>query len=129
VDQDSLTPGARVARRRGDNLRRTLVAPLLAALLAAAATALAASQGAFAAGGQSTVVVNPGTTTIIAGYGYSCQDTIRTPNWSCQYGPPSGPAKTPITTVSKGSRTMTVESLLRPTVVLQNGDYVTTIKR
>lgn len=129
MDPDPTVPAPRPSRRRIAAPRRTLVASLLSALLAAAATALAAGQGAFAAGGQSTVVVNPGTTTIIAGYGYSCQDTIRTPNWACQYGPPNGPARTPITTVAKGSRTMTVQSLLRPTVVFSDGEYVTTIKR
>ena len=93
-----------------------LVACSLSALAAAGGTALAGGQGAFAAGGQRTIVINPGTTTVIAGYGYSCQDTGRIPNWGCQYGSPSGPEGTPITTVFKGSRTMTIQSLQRPTV-------------
>ena len=129
LNQESHSSRFHRSRRSHGDSRRTLVACSLSALLAAGGTALAGSQGAFAAGGQRTIVINPGTTTIVAGYGYSCQDTTRTPNWGCQYGAPSGPAGTPITTVFKGSRTMTIQSLLRPTVRFTSGEYWTTVKR
>ena len=118
-----------MARSRVERHRKvqTSLACLLSAVAAAGATALAASQGAFAAGGR--VVIEPGTSTVIAGYGYSCQDTIRTPNWGCSYGPIDGPEGTPIMTVFKGQRTMTIESLQRPTVQHQAGEYLTTVRR
>ena len=60
--------------------------------------------------------VQPGPPFVLVGYGYTCQSTVRTPAFSCSYNEPYRPTGTPIMTISKGSRTMYIQSFQRPTV-------------
>jgi hypothetical protein len=99
-----------------------------ACCLSAAIAALAGS----GASGSSLPVGPPlrrGRPIVIKGYGYSCQSTARTPNWACWYGKPYGPSHTPITTVFKGSRKMMIQSLRRPAISRDGGEWVTTVSR
>lgn len=101
----------------------------LLACVASAALGAAAIGGSGLAAGEHTVVLRPDQRLTIQGYRYTCESTSRTPNFGCQYGPPDRPARTPIWTVFKGSRTVVVQSLARPHVSHQSGIYETTITR
>jgi hypothetical protein len=87
--------------------------------------------GAFA--GASTLAtgapVKPGPPFVIAGYGYSCQSTPRTPNFSCDYGKPYGRADTPIMTIWPHSRAMYVQSLSLPKISKTAGVYTAKFSR
>ena len=99
----------RFVERRDERALAALVDAGLGALVAVGAEA------AFgAAGSLPSRVETPNVPYVVAGYGYTCESTSRTPNWSCDYGAPYGPAGTPITTVYPGSRTMHIQSLRRP---------------
>ena len=113
----------RPGSRRGISPLAALTACLASSLLAGGA-ALAVASGL-----PTGPAVHPGPPFKIAGYGYTCESTSRTPNWSCDYGRPYGPAGTPIMTVSKGSRTMYIQSLTRPAVTQSGGVYTTKIVR
>ena len=102
---------------------------LRVAVAACVLSALAGGVGAVASALPQGQPVSPGPPFRIVGYGYSCQSTSRTPMFECWYGRPYGPAGTPIMTVARGERTLTVQTLTRPSVVQEGGEYVTTLKR
>jgi hypothetical protein len=98
----------------------------------AVGTGAAAVTGGPAAGAKSLPTgptVRPGPPFEIAGYGYTCQSTERTPNFSCYWGKPYEPAGTPILTVFGGGRTLLVQSVKRPTISYAAGSYTTTFKK
>jgi hypothetical protein len=100
------------ARGHGRRQFRDRLVPVRLAIGCCAVSSLLGAGGAIAAATLPTgPPVKPGPPFVIAGYGYTCQSTSRTPNWSCEYGRPYGPSGTPIMTVFKGSRTMIIQSL------------------
>lgn len=107
--------------RLGGLLRRLLIGAIIGAVLTVG-TATAASR-------LHLFVLRPGDSLYVKDYGYSCDSTVRTPNWSCWYGSPDGPSGTPILSVFPGQRRMTIQSLLRPRVQRQGSEYVTTFTR
>ncbi len=114
----------RPASKRGISPGAAFAACLVSACLAGGG-ALASASGL-----PTGTTVRPGPPFRIAGYGYTCDSTSRTPNWSCDYGRPYGPAAgTPIMTVYEGSRSMYVQSLRRPTISEVGGVYTTKISR
>ena len=106
---------------------KTIAACLASAFLGALGVA-AFSIGS--AAGPPVQHFRPTHSLVVDGYGYSCQTTARTPNFACWYGSPNGPTRTPIMTVFKGSRTMRVESALRPVTKRDStGSFETTFRR
>jgi hypothetical protein len=102
------------------------------AILACVVCAAVAGAGGAIAGATAPLTgasVQPGPPFVISGYGYTCQSTSRTPNFSCDYGKPYRPAGTPILTISKGSRTMYIQSFRRPTLSEADGVFTTKITR
>ena len=96
---------------------KTIIACVLCALAGAGVAAVATSWAA----GPPVVKFRPTSTLSVVGYGYSCQTTARTPNFSCWYGPPNGPESTPSFTVVRGSRKLVVESFQRPVTTRGSG--------
>jgi hypothetical protein len=100
---------------------------------AAAACALSAVLGGGAYAGASTLAtgapIKPGPPFVITGYGYSCQSTLRTPNFSCDYGRPYARANTPIMTIWPASRAMYVQSLSVPKITKAGGVYTSKFTR
>jgi hypothetical protein len=109
--------------QRRISLRTAVLACVACTLIAAGGTLAGASS--LPAGRP----VHPGPPFTITGYGYSCQSTVRTPNFSCDYGKPYGASGTPIMSIYKGSRKMFVQSLRKPAITHSDGEYLTTISR
>ena len=102
---------------------KTIIACVLSGLIGAGIVAVATSS---AASGPPVIQFRPTSSLAVVGYGYSCQTTARTPNFSCWYGPPNGPESTPSFTVIKGSRKLVVESFQRPVTTRGSGGPLTT---
>jgi hypothetical protein len=104
--------------------------PLPTAILACAVCAALGGGGVTVTAEMRTgPAVRPGYPFVIQGYGYSCDSTPRTPNFSCSYNKPYGPTGTPIMTIFKGYRAMYIQSLQRPTLTYGDGEYQTKFVR
>ena len=115
-------PRVRLLSRR-ISVKRALLACLLSACVAAAAGTVAIASGL-----PVGRTVKPGPPFRIAGYGITCQSTSRTPNFSCEYGRPYGPAGVPIITMEPHGY-VTVQSKKRPSARRSLGYWTVTFRR
>jgi hypothetical protein len=101
------------------------------ACLCTTAAVVGVGAGLMSASAAGTLTLGAGQQLTVTGYGYSCESTSRQPNWGCWCGKPNGPEGTPLITVNKGSRTMTMQSLKKPKVTYNASTktYTTTVSR
>jgi hypothetical protein len=67
-----------------------------------------------------TITVRPGDTIYLEGYDWTCDSTVRTPNFSCIAGRGRGPAPSPVVTIQpnllqiNSTTKVRIDSLSRP---------------
>jgi hypothetical protein len=95
----------------------------LTALVAAGISFGIAAATGLATGSSSngrTFTVRPGDTIYLQGYGWTCDSTVRTPNFSCVKGRGQGPAPSPVVTIQpnllqvNSTTKVKVDALSRP---------------